>query len=95
MSNQITTVQVIQYLMPDGRTRFVKTDLPIEVQQDYNDMLASGCRFEIEMLQTGHVSATIFNPEKEEDVDISITSNGPDVQTGMVEMLKRRQWKEQ
>lgn len=85
------TVDVLQFLMPDGRRNPTSTTLPIECRDAYNDMLAHGCRFEAEMLQTGEVSVSI--DDSEDYVDISVTPNGPEVQAGMVEMLKRGLWK--
>lgn len=32
---------------------------------------------------------TIFDPTSEEDIDISVTPNGPEVQQGVVAMLTR------
>ena len=75
--SDIYEVDVMQFLMPNGRQVPCKTDLPIETQAAYQDMLAHGCRFEAEMLTTGQVSVTISNGE--EDVDISVTVNGPEV----------------
>jgi len=57
-------------------------------------MKKAGCRFEAEILCNGLVSVTIFDPSKEEDIDISITRNGPEVIHGMIAMLKRKSWNE-
>lgn len=86
------TADVLQFLMPNGRQHPNSTELPIATKVDYDDMVKQGCRFEAEMLTTGHVSVTISNPQTEEDIDISVTANGPEVQNGMVEMLSRRKW---
>lgn len=86
------TVEVLQYLMPDGRTRPETTELPIAVKPLYNAMVASGHRFEAEMLSTGEVSVTIFCPASDEDVDIEVVPNGPEVQEALAKMLENRMW---
>lgn len=86
------TAEVLQFLMPNGMRKLTSTELPIETKAAYEDMLQSGCRFEAEVLRSGQVSITISDPVKEEDVDISLTGNGPEVQRGMVEMLQRKLW---
>lgn len=84
---------VIQFMMPTGRQVERTTELPIETIEAYHDMHKHGCRFEAEMLMTGQVSSTISHPGQEADVDIEITPNGPEVQAGMMAILKRGQWK--
>ena len=85
-------VDVMQFVLPHGQQKPCKTDLPIATQEAYQDMLAHGCRFEAEVLTTGAVSVTISNAD--EDVDMSITDNGPAVPQGMCDMLNRGLWKE-
>ena len=85
-------VPVWQYMMPDGRVVQTCTDLGIEVQSLYIEMVKAGCRFEAEVLRTNEVSITISDPLVGIDLDCSITPNGPQVQVGMVEMLKRKAW---
>lgn len=86
------TAEVLQFMMPDGRRNPSSTELPIESQAAYLDMQKHGCRFEAEVLSTGHVSVTISDPKAECDVDIHVCANGPDVQSGMVKMLSRALW---
>lgn len=88
-------VDVIQYLMPNGRRRHCKTDLPVDVKPAYEDMQQHNCRFESEMLTTGEVSLTIYDPDSESDIDIEVVKNGPDIQTAMARMLKRGLWQGQ
>jgi anti-sigma regulatory factor (Ser/Thr protein kinase) len=84
------TVDVLQFVLPSGMEHKATTDLPDEASEDYKNMVKSGCRFEAEILTTGEVSVTISDGDQ--DIDISVTSNGPEVPAGMVEMLKRRLW---
>lgn len=92
MSKATYTAEVLQFMLPHGRQNPTSTELPIETREAYQEMMASGCRFEAEMLMTGQVSVTISNPKDEEDLDFSITRNGPEVQAGMIAMLQRRRW---
>ena len=82
---------VNQFLRPDGRVSKETTRLPMICHAEYLDMLTSGYHFEAEVLMTGDVSITISNIE-DEDVDGCIVTNGPDVQTSMVEMLMNKKW---
>jgi hypothetical protein len=79
-----------QYMRPNGTPKQVDTDLPIEVQPLYEDMQKNDCFLECEVLTNGHVSVTVTNADQ--DVDISITPNGPEVQQGIAAMLKRQLW---
>lgn len=86
------TADVRQYLMPDGRLREVTTELPATLREAYMAMQQSGCRLEAEVLTTGEVSVTIFDPKEEVDVDIEVVPNGPRVQTAIAAMLNRNRW---
>ncbi len=83
---------VIKYKGPYGESVHTSTPLPFGTYDYYQDMLSADCYFEAEILRTGEVSITITNNEM--DVDIEITPNGPEVQEGMVTMLKRQRWRE-
>lgn len=85
--------EVVQFLMPDGRRRDTSTKLPMACRPAVEEMQKAGCRFEAEMLTTGEISVTISNPKEGEDIDISLTPNGPEVQAGMIAMLDRAMWK--
>ena len=82
---------VMQYMRPDGRQNPQQCELPIEQQPAYQEMWDYDCRFEAEELQDGMVSVTISNGE--EDIDISLTVNGPEVREGMIAMLERHRWR--
>ena len=83
---------VIQFLRPHGTKKHITTDLPIDVQPLYNDMLAHECRLEAEVLLTEEVSITVANTVTATDLDFSVTPNGPAVQNGIADMLKRQCW---
>ena len=85
-------VKVKQYLMPNGRVRECTTKISDNVKDLYEEMLQSGCWFEAEMLTTGEISVTISDGE--EDIDIRVINNGPEVQNALVEMLKGALWRD-
>ncbi len=41
------------------------------------EVIDRGLRFEAEMLTTGTISLTVFDPDTEEDVCIELCQNGP------------------
>ncbi len=84
-------VSVTQYVRPDGRKRLVTTRLPEETKELFDDMILEGWFFETEQIMTGMISTTISNNDI--DLDSEVTPNGPEVQDGMVRMLKRQLWK--
>ena len=82
-------VDVVQYLRPSGTQRSTTTMLDIPSYL-YEQMRKHECRFEAEILITGEVSLTISDTEQ--DLDIEIVSNGPEVQKAMERMLHRQAW---
>ena len=81
---------VTQFKQPNGRQVQQTTQLPISVKVYYEGMECNGCRLEAEVLSTGLVSVTISG--KDEDLDIRIVKNGPDVQKAYCEMLEAQLW---
>ncbi len=90
MADETYTAELVQFMRPRGDMQSVTTQLPIATEPRYQEMLAAGCRLECEELKTEEVSVTIKNDE--EDVDIEVSPNGPDVQVGLVAMLERGLW---
>lgn len=86
MSNGTFTAYAVQFLRPSGHKSEVSTELPIELKQQYDLMMSSGCRFETELLSTGLVSTTIADAEQ--DHFHKITPNGPQVKDAVIAMLK-------
>jgi len=71
-----------QFLMPDGRQRPMIIDRPDDVGEKAKQLLESGCRLEIEMLQTGQISMTVERDQSDGEIDLlaqEICSNGPSV----------------
>ncbi len=63
-------IPITEYQLPDGKQVQREIARPREIADKAHAIIAQGNRFEMERLQTGDVSLTIFNVEKEEDVDI-------------------------
>ena len=84
------TANVVQYLMPHGRSKKVTTELPVELWPLYEAMIAAGYRFEAEMLGTEEISVTISNDDG--DIDCEVIPNDESVQVAMAGMLKRKKW---
>ena len=89
--NDMFEAKVIQFMRPHGRQVPQNRLLPVEHEHLYDSMKGSDCWFECEVLTTGVVSFTISNGE--EDLDISLSRNGPEVDDGIIAMLKREKWK--
>jgi len=69
-----------QFLMPDGRQRPMIIDRPDDIGEKAKQLLESGCRLEIEMLQTGEISMTVERDRSDGEIDLlaqEICSNGP------------------
>ena len=89
LSLDAPAVPFTQYLLPDGRTKKVWIERPEDICRKAKDIIDAGHRFEIEVLTTGHVSATIHHIEDEEDIDIVVVENGPAVPVEIDRMVKR------
>ena len=83
-------VNVTQYLRPNGERRLEQAEISDCFQALYEDMQDYGYRLAAEILTTGHISLTIEN--NEEDVDIEIVANGPDVLKTIETLLQRKRW---
>lgn len=84
---------VLTFFPPKGRNTVMHTPLPVEVQEHYAEMEAAGCRLEGELLSTGLISCTISSID--DDLDMRVVHNGPEIQTAYVDMLKSAQWRQQ
>lgn len=71
-----------QFLMPDGRTRPMIIDRPGDIGKKAKQLIDSGCRLEIEMLQTGEISMTVECDQADDEIKLlaqEVCSNGPAV----------------
>lgn len=80
-------LEFTQFLLPNGRRREVTTEVSQEAWDKAQDIKEAGFNFEIEVLNTGQVSATISSVEAGVDLAHSITPNGPEVQEGIEKMI--------
>jgi hypothetical protein len=76
-----------QYLRPDGRPVPVSISRPDEISAIAGQIMAAGYRFECEHLSTGHASLTIAG--RDDDADIEVVVNGPEVPIAIDRMVKR------
>jgi hypothetical protein len=78
-----------QYLLPDGRKSRTTMETNREVYAKAQRILSAGLVFEIEVLRTGDVSATIVDPIEEIDVDITVGRNDHTLADNISEMIMR------
>ena len=76
-----------QYLRPNGRKVEVTIDRPDEVSSLAAKIIDRGYRFEVEHLISGHASFTIAGPDDDEDIELTL--NGPDVPAAVDRLVKR------
>ena len=81
-----------QYMLPDGRKKDTGIERPAAIEALASKIIEAGFRFEAEVLGTGSVSLTIVgqNEEGEEDdLDIEVVENGPEVREAIDRMIMR------
>jgi hypothetical protein len=72
--------------MPDGRKKQVQTDLlSPELEAKHNELIAKGCRAEIEVLSTGIISAAY--EYKDVTVAMVLSTNGPELGKRLEELV--------
>lgn len=77
-----------QYMMPNGRRQAVHIDRPDEISVRAEKIIERGYRFEVEMLSDFQtISLTIANDE--DDHEIEICQNGPEVPDAIDRMIVR------
>lgn len=72
-------VPVTQFLLPDGRKREVSINRPKAVADQALEVIATGLRFEAEILSTGEVHMTVADTEESLDLHSVLVRNGPQV----------------
>lgn len=82
------SIPFTQYMMPDGRKTYHEVKRPPEIEEMAHRVIADGLRFESEVLSTGEVSITVFDPRIEEDVAIEICPNGPEIRAATDKLVK-------
>lgn len=81
------SIQFTQYMRPDGRQLPVSIDRSERIERLAAEIQSAGYRFECEHLMTGDVSLTIASAN--DDVDIEIAANGPDVPHAVDRLVER------
>lgn len=75
----MTTVLVTQFIPPNGMKKYSFLELSNAKEDKYNQILRSGCRITVEVLQTGITSVTIEEPNLGDFV-IELVSMGDSVE---------------
>ena len=84
------TITFHQYLLPHGRQQTVEIERPEEIEEIAERFIASGGRYECEILTTGEVSITAVKKIRGEegDVAIAICPNGHEVSAKVDEVVR-------
>lgn len=80
-------IEFTQYLRPNGEKRKCFIERSSQIEEKADKIIAKGYVFECEELRTGHVSFTIFDPSKQENVAILVCVNGPNVPTTVDQLI--------
>ena len=87
VSEQKREIKFTQFLMPFGTPKPVSIDRPVAIADMADAIVASGYRFECEMLPTHEISVTITN--KDGDHAIVVVPNGPEVPAAIDRMIEQ------
>ena len=90
-------IEFIQYKMPDGRQIPVNINRPQEVYDKAMEIENEGYIFEAEVLTTGEVSFTIFDPDRDMDLAIEVCLNNtqvPETVDKLIMEFPLHEWKE-
>lgn len=79
------TVEVTQYMRPDGRKVLMHTDISDAFEAPYQVIRRRGWKLASEHLSTGEVSVTV--EDDEQDFACEIVPNGPEVQRAIERCL--------
>ena len=89
------SIPFTQYLLPNGQRRAQQIDRPADIESLAEKFIASGGRYECEVLTTGHVSFTavkeIDPDDGPQDVVIEVCENGPAVETAVDRVVLKSQ----
>jgi hypothetical protein len=79
------TVEITQYMRPDGRPVLRSTTISDAFEAPYSVIRMRGWRLAAEHLTTGQISLTV--EDDEQDYACEITANGPDVPRAIERVL--------
>lgn len=81
-------VEIIEFILPNGRQRKFTNYFPLRLKANYEAMKSCGARLTTEILTTMAVSVCIEHPDLG-DYDMELTPIGPESTAAMVLMLER------
>jgi len=81
------SIPFTQYLLPNGRKSYQLIDRPEDIEDIARRFIASGGRYECEVLRTGEVSLTAV--KYDDDVEIVLSANGPSIPDKVDELVRR------
>lgn len=84
----LNEIPFTQYMLPRGERKQIGLPVSDAAYAKAREIMNADLSFEIEVLRTGHVSATITDPEHG-DLDIVVTGNGPGVREAVERMIAR------
>ena len=79
------TVEVVQYMRPDGRAVVMHTDIRDAFEAPYRTIRRRGWRLAAEHLSDGAISLTV--EDDEQDFAHEIVANGPEVQAAIERLI--------
>jgi hypothetical protein len=83
------SIPFTQYLRPKGKRKRVVIDRPDEIEDMANELYDLGFHFEVEILQTGQVSMSVFDTHEGVNVASVICENGPEVGESVDKLVRR------
>ena len=81
------TVEITQYMRPDGRAVLMLTDINDAFEAPYRVIQGRGWRLAAEHLTTGEISITLEDLATEEDLAGEVIPNGPEVPRAIERVL--------
>jgi len=84
------SIPLTQYLMPNGRPSPETIDRPADIEEKARAVIDAGYFFEMELLSDwSTVSLTVADRSAEEDLEIELVRNGPEVPAAVDRLVER------
>jgi hypothetical protein len=94
LNPEMVIIEATQHLRPNGTQRQVFAELEREYFPLYREMMAAGCRFEVEIVDIPGQIVAIDISTSDDVLMMLITPNGPEVHEAMIILLEARPWKQ-
>ena len=78
-----------QFHLPDGRQTTETFHVADRLAPQVEFIAEMGWELQCEILRTGEISLTVFDPKTLEDLDIELCRNGPEVPSAIDRLLAR------